>query len=209
MSYHIRVQYIILYHIIYHIISYHIISYHISYHIIHHIISYFTSPSPHPTPPLTSPHDAMRYDTIQCKTEQYNTIKYLSQRPHPRAKTWHKIWMIGLHPNHDTIPILSPQNSQNKCRKSLSTYDHRRHLILALPQVHPYPLWMHAPVEYLLEYLLVKTSTNRNVDNQNVDKPKRRQTKTSTDQNVDRPKRRQTETSTNQNVDTRKPLHNS
>ena len=49
--------------------------------------------------------------------------------------------------------------------------------------------------------LLVKTSTNRNVDNQNVDKPKRRQTETSTNRNVDKPKRRQTETSTNQNVD--------
>ena len=49
--------------------------------------------------------------------------------------------------------------------------------------------------------------TNRNVDNQNVDKPKRRQTETSTDQNVDRPKvdkpnRRQTKTSTDRNVDT-------
>ena len=61
--------------------------------------------------------------------------------------------------------------------------------------------------------LLVKTSTNRNVDNQNVDKPKRRQTqirqnqtstnrivdrptRTSTNQNVDKPKRRQTKTST-------------
>ena len=137
ISYHIRVQYIILYHIIYHIISY-IISY--------HILPHLTLTSPHPTPPLISPHDAMRYDTIQYKTEQYNTIKYLSQRPHPRAKTWHKIWMIGLHPNHDTIPILSLQNSQSKCQKSLSTYDHRRHLILALPQVHPSPLWMHAPV---------------------------------------------------------------
>ena len=36
---------------------------------------------------------------------------------------------------------------------------------------------------------------------QNVDKPKRRQTKTSTDRNVDKPKRRQIETSTDQNVD--------
>ena len=48
---------------------------------------------------------------------------------------------------------------------------------------------------------MVKTSTNRNVDNQNVDKPKRRQTETSKNQNVDKPKRRQTKTSTNQNVD--------
>ena len=30
----------------------------------------------------------------------------------------------------------------------------------------------------ILQRLLVKTSTNRNVDNQNVDKPKRRQTET-------------------------------
>ena len=49
--------------------------------------------------------------------------------------------------------------------------------------------------------LLVKTSTDRNVDNQNVDRPKRRQAETSTNQNVDKPKRRQAETSTNQNVD--------
>ena len=42
---------------------------------------------------------------------------------------------------------------------------------------------------------------NRNVDNQNVDKPKGRQTETSTDRNVDRPKCRETKTSTNRNVD--------
>ena len=33
------------------------------------------------------------------------------QRPNPRAKTWHKIWMTGLNPNYDTIPIPSLQNS--------------------------------------------------------------------------------------------------
>ena len=49
--------------------------------------------------------------------------------------------------------------------------------------------------------------TNRNVDNQNVDKPKRRQTETSTDQNVDRPKSRQTEPLTNQNIDRPKCWH--
>ena len=53
--------------------------------------------------------------------------------------------------------------------------------------------------------LLVKTSTNRNIDNQNVDNPKHRQTETSTNQNVDKPnvdnpKRRQTKTSTPQNI---------
>ena len=52
--------------------------------------------------------------------------------------------------------------------------------------------------------LLVKTSANRNKDNQifdrNVDKPKRRQTKMSTNQNVNKPKRRQTKTATNQIV---------
>ena len=44
-------------------------------------------------------------------------------------------------------------------------------------------------------------STNRNVDDQNVGRPKRRQTKTSTNRNVDKPKRRQTKTPTNRNVD--------
>ena len=42
---------------------------------------------------------------------------------------------------------------------------------------------------------------------QNVDKPKRRQTETSTDRNVDNPKRRQTETSTDRNVDKPKRRH--
>ena len=61
------------------------------------------------------------------------------QRPNPRAKTWHKIWMTGLNPNYDTTPIPSLQNSQNKCPKSLFTYDHRCHLILPLPPVHALP----------------------------------------------------------------------
>ena len=51
-----------------------------------------------------------------------------------------------------------------------------------------------------MRWLLIKTSTNLNVDILNVDKPKRRQTQTSTDRNVDRPKRWQTKTSTNQTV---------
>ena len=53
----------------------------------------------------------------------------------------------------------------------------------------------HVETRMTFERLLVKTSTNRNVDNQNVDKPKRQQTKTSTDRNVDKPKRRHSETS--------------
>ena len=61
------------------------------------------------------------------------------QRPNPRAKTWHKIWITGLNPNYDTTPIQSLQNSQNKCQKSSFTYDHRRHLILPLPPVHALP----------------------------------------------------------------------
>ena len=61
------------------------------------------------------------------------------QRPNPRAKTWHKIWMTSLNPNYDTTPIPSLQNSQNKCQKSSFIYDHRRHLILPLPPVHALP----------------------------------------------------------------------
>ena len=30
----------------------------------------------------------------------FASIKYLRQRPHPRAKTWHKIWMTGLNPTN-------------------------------------------------------------------------------------------------------------
>ena len=61
------------------------------------------------------------------------------QRQNPSAKTWHKIWMTGLNPNYDTIPIPSLQNSQNKCQKSSFTYDRRRHLILPLSPVHSLP----------------------------------------------------------------------
>ena len=49
-----------------------------------------------------------------------------------------------------------------------------------------------------------ETSTTLTSTNQNVDKPKRRQTETSTNQNVDKPKRRQPKTSTGENVDTPK-----
>ena len=34
-------------------------------------------------------------------TSAFASVKYLSQRPHPRAKTWHKIWMTGLNPTID------------------------------------------------------------------------------------------------------------
>ena len=61
------------------------------------------------------------------------------QRPNPRAETWHKIWMTGLNPNYDTIPIPYLQNSQNKCKISLFTYDRHRHLILLFLPVHTLP----------------------------------------------------------------------
>ena len=61
------------------------------------------------------------------------------QRPNPRAKTWHKIWMTGLNPNYDTTSIPSHRNSQNKCQKSSFTYDRRRHFILPLPPVQALP----------------------------------------------------------------------
>ena len=53
---------------------------------------------------------------VLCRGESRGKIP--CQRPNPRAKTWHKIWMTGLHPNYDTIPIPSLQNSQNVPKKS-------------------------------------------------------------------------------------------
>ena len=35
-------------------------------------------------------------------TSAFASVKYLSQRRHPRAKTWHKIWMTGLNPTNYT-----------------------------------------------------------------------------------------------------------
>ena len=37
-------------------------------------------------------------------TSAFASVKYLSQRPHPRAKTWHKIWMTGLNPANIKLP---------------------------------------------------------------------------------------------------------
>ena len=54
---------------------------------------------------------------------------------------------------------------------------------------------------WLLRQQLVKTSTKRNISNQNIGRPKRRQTEMATVQTVDKPKRWQTETSTNRTVD--------
>ena len=39
----------------------------------------------------------------QYFTSAFASVKYLSQRPHPRAKTWHKIWMTGLNPTNYTL----------------------------------------------------------------------------------------------------------
>ena len=50
----------------------------------------------------------------------FTEAKAESQRPNSRAKTWHKIWMTGLNPNYDTIPIPSLQSSQNKCQNPRS-----------------------------------------------------------------------------------------
>ena len=36
----------------------------------------------------------------QYFTSAFASVKYLSQRPHPRAKTWHKLWMTGLNPTN-------------------------------------------------------------------------------------------------------------
>ena len=38
-------------------------------------------------------------------TSAFASVKYLSQRPHPRAKTWNKIWMTGLYPTNNSYPI--------------------------------------------------------------------------------------------------------
>ena len=68
------------------------------------------------------------------------------QRPHPRAKTWHKIWMTGLNPNYDTIPIPSLQISQNKCQKSCLLTIAGANWFCRYRRCLPSQLWMHAPV---------------------------------------------------------------
>ena len=36
-------------------------------------------------------------------TSAFASVKYHSQRPHPRAKTWHKISMTGLNPTNEDL----------------------------------------------------------------------------------------------------------
>ena len=68
------------------------------------------------------------------------------QRPNPRAKTWHNIWMTGLNPNYNTIPIPSLQNSQNKCQNPRLLTIAGAIWFCRCRQCTPSQLWMHAPV---------------------------------------------------------------
>ena len=40
-------------------------------------------------------------------TSAFASVKYLSQRPHHRAKTWHKIWMTGPNPTSKLLAYVS------------------------------------------------------------------------------------------------------
>ena len=70
-------------------------------------------------------------------TSAFASVKYLSQRPHPRAKTWHKIWMTGLNPtNSDLVNSIWQHRSGSKlvrvmtsCPPSPSHYLHKTSLI--------------------------------------------------------------------------------
>ena len=46
-------------------------------------------------------------------TSAFASVKYLSQRPHPRAKTWHKIWMTGLNPTLNHVNKRYPRYNIN------------------------------------------------------------------------------------------------
>ena len=68
------------------------------------------------------------------------------QRPNSRAKTWHKIWITGLNPNYDTIPIPSLQNSQNKCQNPRLFTIAGAIWFCRYRQCTPSQRWMHALV---------------------------------------------------------------
>ena len=50
---------------------------------------------------------------VRYFTSAFASIKYLSQRPHPRAKTWHKIWMTSLNPTTNQCCIVSESVETN------------------------------------------------------------------------------------------------
>ena len=94
--------------------------------------------------------------------------KLSCQRPNPRAKTWHKIWMTGLNPNYDTIPIISFKKTHKISAKNprlltiagaiwLCRYRH----------CTPSQLWMHAPVAKELQLMTSQYHIFDRTDNLN------------------------------------------
>ena len=68
------------------------------------------------------------------------------QRPNPRAKTWHKIWMTGLNPNYDTTPIHSLQTHKTSAKNPRLLTITGAIWFCRYRQCTPSQLWMHAPV---------------------------------------------------------------
>ena len=95
---------------------------------------------------------------VSCFGPKMRALANIPCQPsNPRAKTWHKIWMTGLNPNYDTIPMSSLQNSQNKCQQSSFTFDRRRHLILPFPPEHTFPTAAHLP-HFQYTHLLLRSA---------------------------------------------------
>ena len=76
---------------------------------------------------------------VSCFGPRMRALAKVFYRGESRGKIPCQRPNLSLNPNYDTTPIPFLQNSQNKCQKSLFTYDHRRHLILPLPPVHALP----------------------------------------------------------------------
>ena len=70
-------------------------------------------------------------------TSAFASVKYLSQGPHPRAKTWHKIWMTGLNP---TIHKTSKDRNIPGMWMIIQTVFHKYYLKLSLAKLS-YKMW--------------------------------------------------------------------
>ena len=102
-----------------------------------------------------SPWSISIYLVCRIKTGHWNLVscfgprwgrwlRYFTEaKPAPESESTrtriHRIWITGLNPNYDWIPIPSLQNSQNKCPKSSFSYNRRRHLIMPFPPVRTLP----------------------------------------------------------------------
>ena len=77
---------------------------------------------------------------------RYFTEAKPCQRPHPRAKIWHKIWMTGLNPDNDTIAFIPFKTHKSSDKNPRLLTIAGTIWFCRSRQCTPSLLWMRGPV---------------------------------------------------------------